>query len=328
MTTKPTSRLPLTRPGIAGADDDVLVVADNRFSAASDYEDADDEKDDSLLSKAILARFFETPEMDSMQPEAEEEVDVEAKFFVYRNEQTGDQIRVSEAAAADPAFIDELTRRGYSSVTGDIPIDPGAGGPIEFRRDGGGLTLDRPVDRGRVTDDFHLRDRHPVTGRRHAAHRGTDIGVGIGTPLEASADGVVAYSGTSQGYGNVVVIYHGNGVFTMQAHLNDRDVVTGQRVRRGQHIGESGDTGIGTGAHLHSEVWLADSRGVVHTVDPEVVWRGADLSDPRTRASLIANAEGTLRGQDEARVLGRTGMSSGQLAADVRALAAPAPAMT
>lgn len=86
-------------------------------------------------------------------------------------------------------------------------------------------------------------------------HTGTDIGKAIGYPIKASQDGIVIYAGyTSSGYGNMVVIDHGEGVHTRYAHCNTTRVKKGQIVEQGQLIGTVGNTGRSTGPHLHYEI--------------------------------------------------------------------------
>lgn len=88
-----------------------------------------------------------------------------------------------------------------------------------------------------------------------ANHPAIDIAGDIGNPVWASDNGVVVYSGWSNyGYGNLVVIDHGNGWQTLYAHLNSISVVCGQGVNQGQTIGGLGTTGKSTGPHLHYEM--------------------------------------------------------------------------
>ncbi len=89
-------------------------------------------------------------------------------------------------------------------------------------------------------------------------HRGIDIATGIGTPVLAADAGRVAVAGwpDNSGYGNRVVIDHGNGYQTWYAHLSRIDVVVGQTVKRGDRVGLEGSTGRSTGPHLHFEIRL------------------------------------------------------------------------
>ena len=85
-------------------------------------------------------------------------------------------------------------------------------------------------------------------------HEGIDIGVPTGTPIHAAADGTVIYCGWESGYGNLVVIDHGNGIATAYGHQNAIAATCGQHVLQGDIIGYVGSTGHSTGPHLHFEV--------------------------------------------------------------------------
>ena len=102
------------------------------------------------------------------------------------------------------------------------------------------------------------------------AHKGIDIPASTGTPIFAVADGVVKEANYSYaGWGNQVLIDHGNGLWTRYAHMDTLPpVYVGQRVTRGQYIGPIGDTGYSFGAHLHFEVWKNGVR-----VDPMLYLR-------------------------------------------------------
>ena len=104
----------------------------------------------------------------------------------------------------------------------------------------------------RFTSQFGFR-RDPKTGGRRM-HKGVDFAAGSGTPLYATADGVVTHSGWSSGYGRLVKIQHDFGVETRYAHMSKLRVKVGQRVSRGQLIGDMGASGRVTGVHLHYEV--------------------------------------------------------------------------
>ncbi len=86
-------------------------------------------------------------------------------------------------------------------------------------------------------------------------HPGIDIANDMGTPIVATADGIVTTAGwNSGGYGNMVDIDHGNGIMTRYAHASQVIVVAGQHVRKGQLIAYMGSTGFSTGPHVHYEV--------------------------------------------------------------------------
>lgn len=110
-----------------------------------------------------------------------------------------------------------------------------------------------PIRDGWYSSNFGWRI-DPFTGRR-AMHEGVDYPVPVGTPVYASAAGIVSYAQMGySGYGKMVEIDHGNGIVTRYAHTSKLLVKVGQMVRRGQEIALSGDTGRSTGPHLHFEV--------------------------------------------------------------------------
>lgn len=107
-------------------------------------------------------------------------------------------------------------------------------------------------DSFRFTSQFGFR-RDPKTGGRRM-HSGVDFAAGMGTPLYATADGVVTHAGWGSGYGRLVKIQHEFGIETRYAHMSKMRVKVGQRVSRGQRIGDMGASGRVTGVHLHYEV--------------------------------------------------------------------------
>jgi murein DD-endopeptidase MepM/ murein hydrolase activator NlpD len=110
------------------------------------------------------------------------------------------------------------------------------------------------------TSGFGVRS-DPFRGRA-AMHPGIDLAGPLGTPVYATADGVVDRSEWNNGgYGNLVEIDHGQGIQTRYGHLSQRIAVAGQRIHRGDLIGLMGSTGRSTGSHLHYEVRI-DGRAV------------------------------------------------------------------
>ena len=87
-------------------------------------------------------------------------------------------------------------------------------------------------------------------------HAGMDFSANIGTPVYATGDGVIKKAGWQSGYGKIIIVSHGFGYETWYAHLNKYNVRVGQKVVRGEVIGEVGNTGKSTGPHLHYEVHL------------------------------------------------------------------------
>ncbi|WP_082771857.1 M23 family metallopeptidase [Actinoplanes sp. TFC3] len=103
-----------------------------------------------------------------------------------------------------------------------------------------------PMPEGSVTSCFGER-----WGRLHA---GVDIATAEGTPIRAAGAGIVVTAGPAEGYGNAVLIDHGNGYLTHYGHMSAITVTAGQHVKVGDHIGNEGSTGHSTGPHLHFEV--------------------------------------------------------------------------
>ena len=112
----------------------------------------------------------------------------------------------------------------------------------------------RPVDQVDFTSGFGVRS-DPFRGGA-AMHAGVDIRGPYGTPIYATADGMVGRAGRAAGYGNLVELDHGRGIQTRYGHLSAILVQPGQRVKRGELIARMGSTGRSTGNHLHYEVRL------------------------------------------------------------------------
>ena len=109
-----------------------------------------------------------------------------------------------------------------------------------------------PVSGGEYSSNYGWRI-HPFTGQ-NAIHEGVDFMAPEGTPIVASAGGIVVYAGFHPQYGNMVEVDHGNDIVTRYGHASRLLVKVGQVVRRGQEVAEVGSTGRSTGNHLHFEV--------------------------------------------------------------------------
>jgi murein DD-endopeptidase MepM/ murein hydrolase activator NlpD len=136
---------------------------------------------------------------------------------------------------------------------GAAPVGPTLSGPtLEWsgerlqREERTGLNFDWPVDDARLSRGFLL-------GRRW--HYGIDLAAPKGTLILAAESGTVIYTGSGfRGYGKLIVIEHDEKWATLYAHLDKFSVQEGDRVKRGQKIGEMGRTGRATGVHLHFEI--------------------------------------------------------------------------
>lgn len=114
--------------------------------------------------------------------------------------------------------------------------------------------LRAPVDFALISSYFNLKRKHPVLNRIRA-HKGVDYAASTGTPVRTTGDGKIVFRGRKGGYGNVVIIDHGNNTSTLYAHLSrfDSNLRDGSKVRQGDVVGYVGMTGLATGPHLHYE---------------------------------------------------------------------------
>ncbi len=108
------------------------------------------------------------------------------------------------------------------------------------------------IPQGRVTSGYGMRP-DPFTGEQKF-HEGIDFAFEYGSPIHAAGDGEVMFSGESKGYGKMLILRHPDGVETLYGHNSDNLVKVGDKVKAGDIIGRTGDTGRSTGPHLHFEI--------------------------------------------------------------------------
>jgi murein DD-endopeptidase MepM/ murein hydrolase activator NlpD len=157
-----------------------------------------------------------------------------------------------------------------------------------------------PLPAMQVTSPFRMDRMHPIL-RRVLPHTGVDLAAGYGTPVYATADGVVTFAANRGGYGNLVEVQHPNGLATRYAHLSRLAARAGLPVRQGEVVGYVGASGLATGPHLHYEVRqrgqpvdpmrIQASAASSHDVGYEPGWR----SDRRSLARLLARAPRLVR---------------------------------
>lgn len=118
----------------------------------------------------------------------------------------------------------------------------------------------QPLEDAAVTSSFGMREHPVVEGTR--LHGGVDFRAAIGTPVRATADGVVEYAGDNpgSGMGRMIKIVHNYGFSTIYAHLSEVDVEVGQYVAQGAAIGQTGNSGLSSAPHLHYEVRYLERR--------------------------------------------------------------------
>lgn len=176
---------------------------------------------------------------------------------------TGDKLRLiyeevfldGEKISTGDILIAEFVNRGRTLTA--VRFEDEQGNANYFTPNGLSMRkefLRNPIDFARISSRFNLRRKHPVLNRIRA-HKGTDYAAPTGTPIKATGDGRVIHAGRKGGYGNVVIIQHGQRYRTLYAHLSKfgRGIRVGRTVRQGQTIGLVGSTGLATGPHLHYE---------------------------------------------------------------------------
>ncbi len=155
-------------------------------------------------------------------------------------------LREAQAAKAGTRGDDEFRRlfASWNGTTTTAPTNRGVSIPSRV-----------PLDGATFTSGFGMRT-HPVLGGRRA-HKGIDLSAPTGTPIYASADGVVTRADWFSSYGLFISLDHGATLETRYGHLSRLNVAEGQPVKKGDLIGYVGSTGRSTGPHLHYEVRIA-----------------------------------------------------------------------
>lgn len=158
-------------------------------------------------------------------------------------------LREAQAAKAGTRGDDEF-RRLFTGWTGPAT----SASPIARTR-GVSIPSRNPLEGATLTSGFGMRT-HPVLGGRRG-HKGIDLSAPTGTPIYASADGVVTRADWFSSYGLYISLDHGAALETRYGHLSRLNVAEGQEVKKGDLIGYVGSTGRSTGPHLHYEVRIA-----------------------------------------------------------------------
>jgi murein DD-endopeptidase MepM/ murein hydrolase activator NlpD len=261
--------------GDAGRGKDVLATLKVLTETLGDTAD----ERDALFADAALAR------------DEAAETALEMRLMEERNDVIFDQLedavtvsmepldKMFKAVGLQPETVLDQVRRGYSGQGGPlVPLNLStkgspAGAPTseEIRANAVLKGLDQmnmyriaiskvpfgnPVKTAvRYTSGFG--GRNDPLGRGHRMHEGQDMAGAHGSPIYATADGVITYAGWESGYGRLVKIRHDFGIETRYGHLSQINVNVGERVSRGERIGDMGNTGRSTGTHLHYEVRLS-----------------------------------------------------------------------
>ena len=149
-----------------------------------------------------------------------------------------------------------------------------------------------PLTFSRVSSGFTNARFHPIL-KEWRAHRGIDYAAPTGTPVKATANGIVTFSGSQKGYGNLVILKHNGKYETAYGHLSRfaSGLGKGKRVNQGDVIGYVGSTGMATGPHLHYELRIdgvqRDPTKVVLPTAPPIAKRDSNTFQKETQ-SLVA----------------------------------------
>ena len=235
-----------------------------------------------LLADALAETAAERDQIASnaeFAVEHAQEMELELRLLQERNDQIFRQLEEAmlvsvepldemfRAAGMNPDNLINQVRRGYSGQGGPLT-------PLQFSTRGGEpdpdalranaiLTAMDRINLYRIAAEkapfsipvkSNFRYTSGFGPRWGRMHNGTDFAGPIGTPIYATADGVVTHAGWASGYGRLIKIRHDFGIETRYAHLNAMDVQVGQRVSRGERIGAMGNSGRSTGHHLHYDV--------------------------------------------------------------------------
>ncbi|MCW8843983.1 MAG: DUF5930 domain-containing protein [Rhodobacteraceae bacterium] len=213
--------------------------------------------------------------------QAEEEMRLELALMEEKNDRIFRQLEDAMTVSVAPlekmfksagldtdALINEV-KRGYNGQGGPMM-------PLSFSTKGGEIDpeaqrANRLLDRLDALNTYRIAAEtapfsHPIRSayrftsgfgsRWGRMHKGSDFAARHGTPIYATADGVVIHADWLSGYGRLIKIKHDFGIETRYAHLSKFRVKKGQRVSRGDHIGDMGNSGRSTGTHLHYEIRL------------------------------------------------------------------------
>ena len=219
------------------------------------------------LDAQVEAAYTMIADIETLSDDAQAEYDAIAEEEAKAEETLQEAIR-KRAAEQAKYNQNNNSNNGGGGTSGGSGGNSGGGGSSG----GGSATslsnLQWPVPSCTlITSRFGYRVA-PTTGAS-TYHGGLDIGAGMGASIVAAGAGDVIYAGANGGYGNCVMIDHGNGVVTVYAHMSSIGVSYGQYVTAGQYVGAVGSTGVSTGPHCHFEIRINGAQ-----TDPAAYFSG------------------------------------------------------
>ena len=246
-------------------EDAYIAARENTESVKADYEDTRAELEELKAQLKAEQEELEKDIEEAIQIILDLENDLENRQAEY------DAIMAAEDAAN--ATIDKLVAELEAQRAAEAAAAAAAAGGSSGggSANASGSFLWPVASYVYVSSLFGLRV-HPITGKTKS-HTGIDIASNQGTAVYASDGGSVTLAGWNGGYGNCIMIDHGNGYVTLYGHLSSISVSVGQTVSQGATIGAVGSTGNSTGPHLHFEVLKNGTR-----IDPEQFFSGLTIS--------------------------------------------------
>lgn len=218
-----------------------LVEYDNKL-----IEQVEREKNDLEYTKAKLEK--EQKEVKTIKAKKEQTT------IILNNKKTLQKAHVNKLSEEEKKLQKEIIEYKKEVYRIQSLISQVSGEPnlqIQYR---GGDMIWPVAKEGTAITSYYEQREHPITGIIHY-HSGIDIGNAyFGTPVVAALDGYVSYAGWLGGYGNCVIINHGNGVSTLYGHGQAILTTLHKEVKQGELIMEVGSTGNSTGPHLHFEI--------------------------------------------------------------------------
>lgn len=249
-----------------------------------------------LFVAGLLAIYVLAHKLDGLDGELSrlhaQQQEIIAENSALLDEQQRLQNSVEEKVAELSMIGEEL-----GSIEAMIGLSPSPGDAIRLRLDTATQTVQEkrylltaipsgyPVESAKVTSFYGMRE-HPVLGTMKL-HGGADLRARIGTPIYATANGVVEWAGVNNsGYGRMIKLSHNFGFTTLYGHLSKMSVSVGDYVRQGDLIGYSGNTGLSSAPHLHYEVrhlhrrlaprsfmeWSMENYDVLFTKEDRIKW--------------------------------------------------------
>lgn len=224
------------------------------------------------IKKELVAEFEELEEEGLSLEDEQALIDSQEKVLAEAKQDANS--KKSDLEAEEKRKREEAARQKEANQNANSNSSSGSGSSSASSNSGsntvgkGNGSLAWPVSSSRAVRSGFGPRIHPITGEVGKQHNGIDIAPpspGQKVPVSAADSGIVTYAGVMSGYGNTVMIHHGN-VTTLYAHLDSIGVSKGQNVGQGSQIGVMGTTGNSTGVHLHFEV---HPGGYPNAVNPQ-----------------------------------------------------------